>query len=116
MSELRDLTVALRAFDRRIAGVEDCLVILSRESRQQTEWRHQQKNNAQVSEGLRLQAERAMLQIQEACGAISHKVAELVERLDNQASTRLSDVKELRERTRQIELRLPAPSDEITKA
>jgi len=114
MSELRDLTNALRSFDKRIVSVEQCLVMLVNDSKQQAEWRHRQKNQAVVDEGLRLESEKAMHQVQEACGAISHKLLELVERLDNQSSTRLSDVKELRERTRQLELRLLS-DEEVTK-
>jgi hypothetical protein len=112
MSELRDLTAALRSFDKRLNSVEQCLVILVRNSQQQAEWRHDQKNRAIVEEGLRLESERAMLQVQEACGAISHKLAEVVERLDNQVSTRLSDVKGLSSRVGLIENQLQL---EVTK-
>lgn len=115
MSELRDLTNALRTFDKRIMKVEECLVILVRNSKQESEWRHEQKNRAQVDEGLRLQSEIAMKQVQNVCGAISDRLAEVVERLDNQAATRLSDVKELRERVRDLELKRPS-NQEVTKA
>ncbi len=103
MSELRDLTAALRALDNRITGVEDCLLVLTRDSQQQAEWRHEQKNRAMTSDMSQNEQERAMLQVQEACGAISHKLAEVVERLDNQVSTRQSDVKGLSSRVRELE-------------
>lgn len=115
MSELRDLTAALRAFDKRITSVEDCLLVLVRNSEQETEWRHEQRGIAQRHQLEGEERDRALKQVQEACGAISHKLAEVVERLDNQASTRLSDVKELRDRVRDIELKRP-PAQEITKA
>lgn len=111
MSELRDLTSALRAIDNRVTGVENCLIVLLRDSQQQAEWRHQQRNRAAIDEGLRGEQERAMLQVQEACGAISHKLAEVVDRLDNQAEVRLSDVKELRARVRNLE-----SGEEVTKS
>ena len=115
MSELRDLTAAMRSFDKRLTSVEACLITITRNSNQEAEWRHNQKNRALINDGVQLENERAMAQVQEACGAISHKLAEVVERLDNLGATRLSDVKELRERTRQLELRMPLPNDEVTK-
>lgn len=113
MSELRDLTAAMRAFDKRVASVEDCMVVLVRNSQQEAEWRHLQKTQAMITEGLRDEAERAMKQLQEAVGAISHKLAEFHERQDNAAATRLADVRELRERVRQLES--DRPDDETTK-
>lgn len=111
MSELRDLTIALRAFDKRLTGVEDCLLILLRDSQQQAEWRHLQKNRAMTEDYQKNEQERAMLQVQETCGAISHKLAEVVERLDLHAETRREDVKKLSARISQLE-----PQEEITKA
>lgn len=113
MSELRALTEAMRALDRRISGVEDCLVILVRDSQQQAHWRHDQKNRAMSEDFLRQEHERAIQQVQEACGAISHKLSEVVERLDLQASIRLDDVKELRRRVRDLE---EEAGKEVTKA
>ena len=115
MSELRDLTSALRSIDKRLASHEECLVILVRNSAQQAQWRHDQKNRAVIEDGIRLESERAMLQVQETCGAIAHKLVEVFERLENQSSTRLSDVKGLRERVSQIELQLPNLQEEVTK-
>lgn len=113
MSELRDLTDALRALDNRLRGVEDCLLVILRDSQQQSEWRHLEKTRAQIADGLRYEQELAMKQVQEACGAISHKLVEVVERLDNQAATRLEDVKELKRRVGDLEA---ASGEEVTKA
>lgn len=81
-----------------------------RNSQQQADWRHEQRNRAQLDDGLREERERAIAQVQKACGDIDRKIAELVERLDNQAATRLADVKELRERVRNLET-----GEEVTK-
>lgn len=103
MSELRDLTGALRAFDKRLDSIEDCLIILLRNSAQEAEWRHQQKNNAQLLVSREDGFQRAIAQLQVTTGDVSHALAGLSERLDNQSSTRLSDVKELRQRVRALE-------------
>lgn len=111
MSELRDIAEALRSFGNRLTSVEDCLVILVRDSQQQSEWRHDQKGRAMSEDLLQEEREKALKQVQITCGSISHRLAEVVERLDNQAATRLSDVKELRLRVRALE-----HPDEVTKA
>lgn len=105
MSELRDLTSALRSLDRRVSSVEECLLELVRDSRQATDWRHQQRNRVMLDDERREGQERAMIQVQEACGAISHRLAEVAERLDNQVATRQSDVKWLGSRVRELELK-----------
>jgi len=110
MSEFRDLTLALRTFDKRITGIEECLLVLTRDSQQQAEWRHVQKNRAMTSDYMQAEQERAMQQVQEACGAISHRLAEVVERLENQAITRREDVKRLNARIGALE-----PDSEVTK-
>lgn len=114
MSELRDLTQALKAFNKRLTSIEDCLLSLVRDSRQQSEWRHHQKSRTMIENGFMEEQERAMLQVQEACGAISHRLTEVVERLDNQAAVRLDDVKELRQRIADIEKE--SGNQEVTKA
>ena len=114
MSELRDLTVALRAFDKRMIGIEECLLLLVRDSQQQSEWRHDQKNQVMLDKGLHEEQEIAMKQVQEACGAVSHKLFEFSDRLDNYARTRLDDVKGLNARIGMIEGKLQ--DDEVTKA
>ncbi len=110
MSELRDVTQALRAVCVRLASVEDCLVTLVRDSQQQAEWRHKQKNLAVIDEGIHREQDVALGQIQEFCAATSHKVAELVDRLDQQGKTRLDDVKALHARITALE-----PEEETTK-
>jgi len=113
MSELRDLTVALRAFHTRMSSVEDCLLVLVRDSQQQSEWRHTQKNQSMVDTGLREEQETAMKQVQEACGAVSHKLFEFSDRLDNYAKTRLDDVKGLNARIGAVEAKLEV--EEVTQ-
>lgn len=113
MSELRDLTVALRAFDKRITGIEECLLVLVRDSQQQSEWRHTQKNQAMIEKGSREEQEIAMKQVQEACGAVSHKLFDFSERLDNYARTRLDDVKRLNVRLGNVEAKLE--DEEVTQ-
>lgn len=111
MSELRDLTAALRAFDKRIVGVEECLVVLVRNSEQEADWRHEQRNLAQRHQLEGEERDRALKQVQEACGAISHKMVELVERLDNYAATRQADVRRIHE----LERARDRTADEITR-
>jgi hypothetical protein len=113
MSELRDLTQALRSFDERLTSVEDCLVVLVRDSQQQTEWRHEQKNRAMIADGLKREDESAMRQVQDACVALSGRIVEVFERLDNQASLRRDDVKALNGRVGRVEEQLGL--DEVTK-
>lgn len=113
MSELRALTEAMRAIDRRISGVEDCLIILVRDSQQQAHWRHDQKNRAQSEDFLKKEQEIAIKQVQEACGAISHRLSEVVERLDNQSATRIDDVRRLNRRVGELE---ELAGKEVTKA
>jgi hypothetical protein len=113
MSELRDLTLALRAFDKRFMSIEDCLLELVRDSKQQSEWRHLQKNRAQTDDGLQLQREKAILQVQEACGAISSKLAEFSERLETLATVRGDDVRELKGRLNSLETRVKG--EEVTQ-
>jgi hypothetical protein len=43
MSELRDLTAALRSIANRQTGIEECLLVLVRNSEQQADWRHEQR-------------------------------------------------------------------------
>jgi uncharacterized FlaG/YvyC family protein len=114
MSELRDLTAALRAVSNRITSVENCMLVLVRNSEQEAEWRHQQRNREMMAVGEREAQERATQQVQEACGAISHKLFELVERFDNQAAVRLQDVRALSGRVRKLEEADGA--EEVTKA
>ena len=109
MGELRDLTSTLRSFSESLTSIEDCMVVVLRNSEQESDWRHEQRNAEQQNlYRAELQA-KALKQVQEACGAISHKLVELVERLDAQAQTRLEDTKELKRRVRALE------GDEVTQ-
>jgi len=113
MSELRDLTAALRSIADRQTGIEECLLIVLRNSEQESDWRHEQRSIEQRRQLEGEERDRAMKQVQEACGSISHKLAEVVERLDNQASTRLSDVRGLSERVGKLER--ARDDDEVTQ-
>lgn len=89
MSELRALTKAFRSLDSRITGIEDCLVVVLRNSEEQV---------------------RAIKQVQEACGAISSRLVHLVERIESLAANQWASDKELRKRMRELET-----GDEVTQ-
>lgn len=112
MSELRDLTAALRTFDKRLTSIEDCLVVLLRDSQQQSEWRHFQKNEAMITSGEKEEQRIAMLQLQEACGALSHKLFEFNDRLDVYSKLRQDDLRSLNTRVRLLE----SDKEEVTRA
>ncbi len=112
MSELRDLTNALRAFDRRLASVEECLLVIVRNSEQQAEWRHQQRNEAQRETYEREGRKRSIAQIEEFQGALWKYLAALDERLAALAATRHEDVVTLGKRVRKLEERA---GEEITQ-
>lgn len=103
MSELRDLTQALRSFDKRLASIEDCLVVLVRDSQQQADWRHEQKNRKTVEMALEEERDRTMQQVQKACGALNYELTGINERLDAHSRTRLEDVKSLNARVGKLE-------------
>lgn len=109
MSELRDLTQALRSFDKRLVSIENCLVSLVRDSQQQAEWRHEQKNRATVAIELEKERDRTMLQVQGACALINRELSGINERLDAHARTRLDDVSTLHRRISALE------GEEVTK-
>lgn len=113
MSELRDLTRALRIFDSRLTGIENCLVVLMRDSQQQAEWRHDEKNRAMVFDGLMEERDLAVQQVQTSQGLIHDRLSELVERIDALSTTRLNDVKVLSQRVRELEEN--AGNEETTK-
>lgn len=114
MSELRDLTQALRIFDRRLTGIEECLVVLMRDSQQQAEWRHVEKNRAMMFDGLMEERDLAVKQVHDAQGTIIDQLSEIVERLEALSTTRLNDVKVLSQRVRDLEER--AGNEEVTKS
>jgi hypothetical protein len=103
----------MRSLANGQALIQDCLLVVLRNSEQQADWRHEQRGIEQRRLGDQEQQELAMKQVQDACGAISHRLAEVVERLDNQASTRRSDVRGLSARVGEIERKLGV--DEVTQ-
>lgn len=110
MSELRDMTNALRALAKRLDSVEDCLLVLVRNSEQQAEWRHEQRGLAQTEELFRAGQVRAMKQVQDTVGAISHRLVEVFERFDAIAANRLADMQSTNARIQRLE-----PDEEVTK-
>lgn len=111
MSELRDLTIVLRTFDKRLSSAEDILLILLRDSRQQSDWRHEQRNRAMVEDGYREGQENAMLQVQQECASINTRIGELVAQLDSYSKLRQEDVRRLNIRIGQLE-----SPEEVTKS
>jgi hypothetical protein len=111
MSELRDLTAAFRAFSERLTGIEDCLVILARNSEQETDWRHQQRNDATVTELRWEEQERAMKQVQDGVGALSKRVVDLHDEVKTLAIVRYEDTREMKGRLNALEA-----DHEVTKA
>ncbi len=103
MSELRDLTSAMRALSAYMGSITDCMVVLVRDSQQQTKWRHDQKNLAVIEEGRWDGQERAMLQIQNNMAALSTRVVEVHDELRTLQTIRFEDVKELKDRLRKRE-------------
>ncbi len=103
MSEFRDLTVALRSLSDRMTSIEDCMLVLVRNSEQEKDWRHEQRNLVQVQRGEAEERELALKQIQDWMGPINDSLSELVERFDNFVATRFADVKSLNERLRKLE-------------
>lgn len=125
MSELRDLTSALASFSGSMSAIEECLVVLLRNSAQESDWRHQQQNLAQQEafrEGLRDKAfdqlEKGLKQLGEFQGALWKYLGDLDERQTQLANTRHEDVKELKARVHKLEGKFPSdrPEDEVTQA
>ena len=96
MSEFRDLTLALRSIHDSMTSIEECLVLLVRDSSQQSEWRHDQRNSATVTEG-------RWIETKESLKGIRQEITSIRE-------THFDAVKELRGRVRDIET-----GEEITK-
>lgn len=117
MSELRDLTGALRALGTRMSSIEDCLLIVLRNSEQESQWRHEQRNAAQRELLQQSTRDRAIKQIEEFQGALWKYLAQLDERLSALAVTRVDDVKALSRRVRGLEEKAGGEvSDEVTQA
>jgi|KBSMisStaDraftv2_1062788.scaffolds.fasta_scaffold134806_5 hypothetical protein len=115
MSEFRDLTVALRSLSDRMTTIEDCMLVLVRNSEQEKDWRHEQRNIAMVTKGEAEEREQALLQIQQWMGPVNDNLNELVERFDNFVATRFTDVKSLNDRVRDLEQEVGISKEEITK-
>ena len=95
MSELRDLTAGMRAIASSQSMMQECLLVLLRNSEQQADWRHEQRNTAQKELGFREAQESGLKQVQEWMGDFSRKLGEVVERLDNYGATRQDDARRI---------------------
>jgi hypothetical protein len=113
MSEFRDLTVALRTLSNRLTTIEDCMLVLVRNSEQEKDWRHEQRNLAMVQKGESEERERALLQVQEWMGSVNDNLNGLIQRFDNFVATRQTDVKGLNDRVHYLEQKLDV--EEVTK-
>ncbi len=111
MSELRDLTAALRALGTRMTSIEDCLLVVLRNSEQESDWRHEQRNAAQRHLSESEERDRSLRQIEEFQGALWKYLGTLDERLESLSVARHDDVKALSERVRKLE-----PDEEVTQA
>ena len=115
MSELRAITKALRSLHNRLTGVTDCLAVLTRNSEQEADWRHEQRNEAQRREGEKSETLRSLKQVEEFQGALWKYLAELDVRLSQLADTRHDDVKEIKTRLRRLESDQPPEPEEVTQ-
>lgn len=89
MSELRDHTAALRSFDKRLTSIEECMLVVVRNSEQEA---------AAAGDLVR-----ALKQVQEFQGSLWKYLANLDEKLAALAVTRVDDVKALNRRVGAIE-------------
>lgn len=110
MSELRDLTAALRSVAARQTGIEECLLVLLRNSEQERDWRHEQRGIAQRRQGEWEERERSFKQVEEFQGALWKYLGKLDERLEALAAVRHDDVRALSERVQALE-----PPERITR-
>lgn len=111
MSELRDLTAALRSLANGQALIQDCLLVVLRNSEQESDWRHEQRGIAQRETLEAEERDRALKQVEEFQGALWKYLGKLDERLEALAVARHDDVRALSERMQVLE-----PQDEVTKA
>lgn len=108
MSELRDLTAALRAQSARMTDTQECLLIVLRNSEQEAAWRHEQRN---ADPRLALdELVKSLKQLEEFQGALWKYLGRLDERIESLAVVRQDDVKALSDRVRKLE-----PDEEITQ-
>lgn len=117
MSELRDLTAALRAQSRRLDSFGESLILLLRDSAQQSEWRHQQRNDEHMRKAERkelldtLEAmQKGLKQVEMFQSALWTYLGKLDERQELLAKTRHEDIREVKLRLRALE------DDEVTQA
>lgn len=120
MSDLRDITMAMRATSKRLNSFGEALIILLRDSAQQTEWRHQQKNDAVIRAAqhqLILDQLETMRVNQRQLEEFSAKLWDYLGRLDEREElgrrTRHDDLKEMKSRLHALES--DHPQDEVTK-
>jgi hypothetical protein len=118
MSELRDLTAALRAQSKRLDSFGDALVLLLRDSGQQSEWRHEQRNAEQMRQLEQKDLhdsletlQKSITQVGNFQSALWEYLGKLDERLETLAQVRHDDVRALSDRVRALE-----PQEEVTKA
>ena len=118
MSELRDLSAALRAQSKRMKSFGDALVVLLRDSAQQTEWRHEQRNAEQVRQLEQKSLHESLETLRKTVDQVSNFQAALWEylgKLDGQVESlgkiRQDDIQALSARISRLE-----PEDEVTKA
>ncbi len=116
MSELRALTAALRTFAARIASVEDCLVVLLRNSEQEADWRHEQRNKVHADGQQREEILRSLKQVEEFQGALWKYLGKLDERQEAADKTRHDDIKEVKDRLHALESDQPPEPEEVTQA
>ena len=119
MSELRDVATAMRATSKRLDTFAEAMTILLRDSGQQAEWRHQQRNEVAIREGLQEAQldqldsfQRALKQMETFSASLWKYLGKLDERLELLATTRHEDVSELKRRLRALE----PTEEEVTKA
>ncbi len=111
MSELRDLATAFRATNSRLDSIEDCLLVLLRNSVQEADWRHHQRNEAAIRVAEREEILRAIKQVENFQDALWKYLGKLDERLEELAKTRHEDISEVKSRLHNLEYN----SDEVTK-
>ncbi len=117
MSLERDIAHAFTTLGARLTSIETCLVQLSRDSAQQSDWRHEQRNYEQAAQLFRDETVKSIRQVQVWMGSFSDKMTELVEALRVVRAVRHDDVRRINALERRP---TPAPGlaiddEEITK-
>ena len=108
MSELRDLTAALRAQSARMTDTQECLLVVLRNSEQEAVWRHEQRN---ANPRLALdELVKSLKQLENFQEALWKYLGKLDDRQENIEKTRHADISEVKARLRALE------KDEVTQA